>query len=113
MADDSQDEKELRKQSGQQRGGRRLKGGGGRWKEEGAARKRGSARPVERLYKPTFAPGICFQWGGGGGGHLRRDCPKKVPLSAEYPKLEYTCYSSSRQGTQARRFIHREIVTLI
>ena len=41
-------------------------------------------RPEERPYKPTFAPGICFQCGG--MEHLRRDCP---PLSAEYPLLEY------------------------
>ena len=25
-------------------------------------------RPEERPYKPTFAPGICFQCGEGGGG---------------------------------------------
>ena len=55
--------------------------------------------PMEWPYKPTFAPGICFQCGG--MGHLRRDCPKRVPLSAEYPLLEYEHVSDTWLGVDS------------
>ena len=57
-------------------------------------------RPEERPYKPPmFVPGICFQCGG--MGHLRRDCPKRVPLSAEYPLLEYEHVSDTCLGVDS------------
>eukprot|EP00731_Ephydatia_muelleri_P018538 Em0011g578a len=108
LADDSEDEKRIdkaeraaerkvqakrRKEAADER--KRVPNG-----REAVQREVPRPRPEERPYKPSmFAPGICFQCGG--MGHLRRDCPKRVPLSAEYPLLEYEHVSDTCLGVDS------------